>query len=261
MARIIPLTGTEANRQTAAGSVSANEIHSTSDQKRLFLQNTLIAPVWHGIVADQTARLALDTSSTRGCWPGDECYQSDTGIVYRCISNNGAATGDWFAYPQPAAQTVPLVLSDHYVDAGNVGTSETDLYADTVAANQLSVNGQKLEAEYGGNFAASGTATRQLRVYFGGTPFFDTGALSLSVSSEWALRVVMIRASATAVRYLVSLTTEGAALSAYTSAGEITGLILSSANILKLTATAAGVGAASNDIVAKIGTVMWKPQA
>lgn len=258
MARIIPLTGDEIDRQVAAANVLYGEIHSTSDQKRLFLENVLMAPVWHGTVTDQTARLVLNTSSTRGCWPGDECYQSDIGIVYRCISNNGASPGDWFAYPQPAA---PLALFGHYTNAGNSGTSETDLYSDTIAAGQLSANGQKLEAEYAGTFVASGTATRQLRAYFGGNAIFDSGALTLSLSSAWTLWIVVIRVSASVVRYAASLTTEGAALSAYTSTGEITGLTLSNTNVLKLTATAAGVGAASNDIMATMGAVEWKPQA
>ncbi len=56
---------------------------------------------------------------------------------------------------------------------------------------------------------------------------------------------------------MVSFTTEGAALAAYTAVGELTGLTLSGTNILKITGQAAGVGAASNDIVAKMGQVKW----
>jgi hypothetical protein len=147
-------------------------------------------------------------------------------------------------------------LFDHYTSVGNVTTSETDLYSDSIAADTLANNGDKLEAEYGGVFVSSGTATRQIKIYFGGTAIFDTGALTLSLSSAWTAYVTIIRVSSSVVRYMISLTTEGAALAAYTNVGELTGLTLSNANILKITGQAAGAGAATNDIVAKIGNVI-----
>lgn len=150
---------------------------------------------------------------------------------------------------------------DHYVDAGNVTTGETDLYTDTTAASSLSANGTKFEAEYGGVYVSSGTATRQIKIYFGGTAIFDTGALTLSLSSAWTAYLSIIRVSATVVRYMISFTTEGAALAAYTAVGELTGLTLTNTNILKITGQAAGVGAATNDIVAKLGTVFYYPAA
>lgn len=154
---------------------------------------------------------------------------------------------------------IPKSLFAHYTNVGNTTTTETDLYSDTTAAGQLSANGQQLEVDYGGTFVSSGTATREIKLYFGGTAIFDTGALTLSLSAAWTLYAVIIRVSATVVRYSVSFTTEGAALSAYTAVGELTGLTLSNTNIIKVTGQAAGVGAATNDIVAMLGTVEWKP--
>lgn len=153
------------------------------------------------------------------------------------------------------------VIFDHYASVGNVSTTETDLYSDTIVANSLGTSGTKIEAEYGGTFVSSATATRQIKIYFGGTNIFDTGALTLSLSSAWTAYVSIICVSSTVVRYMVSFTTEGAALSAYTAVGEVTGLTLSNTNILKITGTAAAVGAATNDIVAKMGTVLWYPAA
>lgn len=152
-------------------------------------------------------------------------------------------------------------LFDHFVDAGNITTNETDLYSDTLVAGQLRSNGDKLEAEYGGIFVSSGTATRRIRLYFGGSTIFDTGDLTLSLSSAWTAYVTAIRVSASVVRTMVSLTTEGAALSAYTSYTQITGLNLANSQIFKITGQAAGVGAASNDIVAKIGAIYYFPVA
>jgi len=155
------------------------------------------------------------------------------------------------------------VLFDHYASAGNTHTDGTvdTLYTDTIVASQLANNGEKLEIEYGGNFVSSGTATREIQVFFAGTSIFDTGTLTVSLAASWTCFVTLIRVSATVVRYMISLTTEGAALAAYTSVGELTGLILSNTNILKITGQAAGVGAAANDIVAKLGTIEWFPAA
>jgi hypothetical protein len=147
------------------------------------------------------------------------------------------------------------------VDAGNSTTTETDLYSDTLAANTFNANGDKIFAEYGGVFVSSATATRQIKIKFAGSTILDTGALTLTLSSAWTAYVTLTRVSSTVVRYMVSLTTEGAALAAYTAVGEITGLTLSGTNILKITGQAAGTGAATNDIVAKLGTVEFQPGA
>lgn len=101
MSRIVPLSGSEADRQTKAASIWANEVHSTNDQKRLFLQNKIVAPLWLGTVANQTAMLALN-GGTYGCWPGDTCYRSDKLTTWLCISNNGGLIGDWFELPGKA---------------------------------------------------------------------------------------------------------------------------------------------------------------
>lgn len=152
-------------------------------------------------------------------------------------------------------------LFDHFADVGNIGTGEDDLYSDTIAAAQLANNGEKLEAEYGGIFVSSATATREIKIYFGGTLIFDTGALTLSLSSVWTAYVTIIRVSASVVRCMVSFTTEGAALAAYTSYTEVAGLTLANTQVLKITSEAAGVGAATNDIVAKMAVVEWKAAA
>lgn len=148
-------------------------------------------------------------------------------------------------------------LFDHYANAGNSTTTETDLYSDTLPAGQLATNGEKIEAQYGGTFVSSATATREVKLKFAGTTIFDTGALTLSLSSAWTMYVTLIRVSSSVVRYMISMTTEGAALAAYTAVGELTGLTLSGTNIVKITGQASGVGAATNDIVASMASVEW----
>lgn len=153
------------------------------------------------------------------------------------------------------------VLFDHYVSAGNVTTGETTLYTDTIPALTFSTPGDKLYTYYAGVFVSSGTATREIKISFAGTQIFDSGALTLSLSSAWVIEVLLIEVSATVVRYSVNMTTEGAALAAYTNVGELTSLNLGIGNILKITGQAAGVGAATNDIVAKLGYVERMPHA
>ena len=99
--RIIPLTGTEANRQAVntAGLLIANELHTTS-QGRQFLKlasgDLFIGPsVFHGGASEEAAMLAINATSVRGCWPTDECLREDTGTIWKCISNNGTSPGDW----------------------------------------------------------------------------------------------------------------------------------------------------------------------
>lgn len=182
------------------------------------------------------------------------------GTFLRDNGTNSAAFGALTIADLPAnAKAHPLF--DHYADQGNGTTVETDLYSDTIAAGQLANNGDKLEIEYGGIFVSSATATREVKIYFAGTAIFDTGALTLSLSSAWTAFAKIIRVSATVVRYMVSFTTEGAALAAYTAVGELTGLTLSGTTVLKITGQAAGVGAATNDIVAKLGSVVFVPGA
>lgn len=151
------------------------------------------------------------------------------------------------------------VLKDFYADAGNTSTTETDVFTYTTPASTLANNGEKLEAQFAGVFVSSATATRQLRVYFGGTLIFDSGALTLTLSSAWDICVLIIRTGTTTTRAVTSMTTQGAALSAYTNEVDVTGLTLSSTNILKLTGTAAATGAATNDILGKLGCIKWFP--
>jgi hypothetical protein len=151
-------------------------------------------------------------------------------------------------------------IKEYFTDAGNTGTSETDLYTYTTEAGLLANNGETITGNYAGEFVTSGgTATRQVKLYFGGTAFFDSGALTVSEATDWSLRYTLIRVSSTAVRYEVTFLSGGLSSLIPPSGGEITGLTLSNTNILKITGTAAGVGAATNDITAKLGSIFWWP--
>lgn len=147
-----------------------------------------------------------------------------------------------------------LLLASRYADAGNTGTAETDLYSETIAGTVFASNGDAVFAEYALTLVNS-TSSKQVRAYFAGTLIFDSGALSISASATMGVYITIIRESATAVRYVVSANTSGASTATYAMQGRITGLDLTSASTLKITGTAAGVGAATNDIVATMEVV------
>ncbi len=153
------------------------------------------------------------------------------------------------------------VIFDHYADAGNVGTGEDDLYSDTLPADTLSANGQKIVAEYGLTIVASGTATRQVKAYFGGTLVLDSGALTFASGGTAQIWITIIRETSSVVRVMAEFVPSGITLQPIVTYTRITGLTLSNTQILKITGEAAGVGAATNDVVAKLGVVEWKAAA
>lgn len=153
-----------------------------------------------------------------------------------------------------AAAAQSSTVADFYADVGNVGTGEDDLFTKTLPASTLSANGVKLFVEVGGIFVGSATATRQLKLFFGGTAIFTSGALAISAAASWALRAMIIRVSVTTIRYAVTLETQNAPLAAYTTVGELGSLTLGTTQIVKVTGEAAGVGAATDDIVARLGS-------
>lgn len=188
-------------------------------------------------------------------------WQNSSATVLASVSSAGKIATQ--AGTSAVLAKVGGTIFDHIADAGNSGTSETDLYSDTLAANTFATNADKVEGNYGGIFVSSATATRQVKVKFGPsgseTTILDTGALSISTSSSWSVYVLIQRVSSTVVRYTVGLQTSGASTAVYNATGEITGLTLSNAQVLKLTGQAAGVGAATDDIVAKLGYGEFKP--
>lgn len=159
-----------------------------------------------------------------------------------------------------SSKTPTSSLFDHFVDANNGTTVETDLYTDTLVASTLSVNGEKVIAHYQGIFTGAAAATQQLKVYFGGTVIYDSGALSIGIATnQWTANVSVIRVSSSVVRCSVWVNSDFATLFPYSKYTEVTGLTLTNTQIIKITGTAAGAGGASNQITAKEGYVRWLP--
>lgn len=162
-----------------------------------------------------------------------------------------------------AALKFTTPLFDHFADASTSHTdgTEDDLYSDTLVASQLGANGAKLDTTYAGSWVGHATATRRVRVYFGGTAVIDTGNILVSVDAAWQVRVEVIRVSSSVVRTSAVLVSEASPIQTYTTVSEITGLTLSNTQVVKITGVATGVGAAAADIKAWLGRVLYTPAA
>lgn len=135
---------------------------------------------------------------------------------------------------------------------GNVGVGEDDLMSYSVPASTLGADGDSLRMVAGGTFAATNN-NKRLRVKFGASTIFDSGALAITAATDWALEVDIIRTGATAQKCISRLNTSSGTLSAYcdyaTAAETMSGAVT-----LKLT----GEATADNDIVAEMMRTNWE---
>lgn len=160
-------------------------------------------------------------------------------------------------------------IFDHFADGGSTHTDGTEdtLYTDTTVANTLAINGDTIEAWYEVQVVLSATATRRIQIYFAGVKIYDSGTLTFAATGTCTFSVMITRATSTTCRATVtplftgSATILGFDASAYTPEGTLTGLTLTGTSIIKLTAIAAGTGAASGDVTANQGKIWLWPAA
>lgn len=162
-----------------------------------------------------------------------------------------------------AALKFTTPLFDHFADASTSHTdgTEDDLYSDTLVGSQLGANGAKLDGVYSGSWVGHATATRRLRLYFGGTAVLDTNNIVVSTTAAWNVRSEVIRVSSSVVRVSAVLSSEATPQGVYTSVSEVTGLTLTNTQVVKVTGVATGVGAAAADITAWLGKILYTPAA
>lgn len=149
-------------------------------------------------------------------------------------------------------------IDQSYADANNTSTTETDLYSYTIPASTLGTSGEKLQGIFGGSFLGS-TSSKRLRVYFNGTTIFDSTAVAVAANADWYVKVVGIRDSGNSMRFITEMVDSGMLAFTKTQYVQATSVTFSGSITFKITGTASGAGAASNDITAKVGVVEWKP--
>lgn len=143
-------------------------------------------------------------------------------------------------------------------DANNTGTSATDLYSKTVAANQFTLNGQSIHFEAAGT-NNDATATVNLEALFAGNGIAGTGAVTISATGVWSIQGTIIRATSTTARVYTVVTIDNCTQKVFSTTANLTGLDWTGTNILKIQATAGGAGGGSNDITAQMWKVVFQP--
>jgi hypothetical protein len=153
---------------------------------------------------------------------------------------------------------LPHTIDRQFIDANNTGTGETDLYTKTVAANTLGSNGQSLSFEIGGVFNDA-TATANLQIYFAGTAFGGTGAMTISGTGAWRAQGSIVRVSTSVYRASVTFFSDNTTQKIFTSMANVTSVDFTASNIFKITGTAGGAGGGSNDITAQMWIITYNP--
>jgi hypothetical protein len=151
-------------------------------------------------------------------------------------------------------------FDDKSSDGANSGTSESDLMSTTVTGTTLNATGDKISAFYGGLTLGSATATTRLRVYFAGTVIWDSTAIAFTANADWSVYVELIVESSSGghVRCITTAeTTTAMAGLPYVQYTRVASVTIGSNQILKITGQRAGAGAATSDILLKMGHVFY----
>ena len=151
----------------------------------------------------------------------------------------------------------PRRLGTVVSNTGNATTAETTIFTVTVPANTCTASNDVIEASIGGSLLGHATATRTVKVKFGTATLLTTGAFTVASDDVFQISVSIIRTSATSLRSVTSFVASLSQCAAYQTA-TITDL-WATATDLVVTGQAGGVGAATDDIVGRIGYVEYKP--
>lgn len=170
--------------------------------------------------------------------------------VYGRIAGLAGGAAAWLTVGGTIYSTVTTV--------GNVGTGEDDLIAVTLPANLLNTNHDAVDFVV--SLALSGTTgTRQVRTYFAGTLAYDSRAVTMAVTTTHAVVVMrVVRESSTVVRCHTACDHTIFTLDAAGYA-RITGLDLTTTNVIKITGETAGGAPATDDVQATAGRIEFLP--
>jgi hypothetical protein len=138
------------------------------------------------------------------------------------------------------------VLNAQTTTVGNVGTGDDVLHTYTVPSGTLGTNGESISAYSAGTFATS-VNSKRLRVKLGATTIFDSGALSITTTADWSLKIEIVRVSNTSQKNTITLTTSSGTLMAYTDYSTSAETLSTS-----LALVVSGEATADNDIVEEL---------
>lgn len=138
---------------------------------------------------------------------------------------------------------------------GNIGLEEDTILTVTIPAATLAANGDALVAEAAGTIATS-INQKRMKVKFGSTTIFDTGATGIPISAaiDWSIQVRIIRTGAATQKCAVTMNTNNATLASYC---DYTTPAETLANALALFVT--GEAVLDNEVVGEFLDVMKVP--
>lgn len=178
----------------------------------------------------------------------------DNGVKVFQIPDGGRA-GQRIGTATDVFARIGGIIEVNTTQVGNVGTGEDDLMTFSVPANSLSANGDFLRFYVHGSIANNINAKR-VKVKFGATTFFDTGAAGIPISAafDFTITGLVIRTGATTQLAYAYMNTSNGTLASYVGSGT-PAETLSGAITLKLT----GEATTNDDIVQKSFVVEWYP--
>jgi hypothetical protein len=149
-------------------------------------------------------------------------------------------------------------LDKFHTPTGNSGTTETDLYSYTLAANKLSANDQSVNLDFSG-VVSDISSDYLIRVYFAGNEIFNSGGVTITSTGSWSLKAIVTRETSSTAIATVTFNIGNASVSSLVNIADLTSLDFTTTNIFKVTGTAGSTGASSNDITGKHGLLTFIP--
>lgn len=168
---------------------------------------------------------------------------------------NFAITGVLSVKAGASAGTIAKVGGSIHTDTtttGNVGTGEDTLFSYSLPANTLNTNKDSICGFVAGTFAANAN-NKNVRVKFGGTTLFATGAVAFN-TGDWRIDFEIIRTGAATQKAIARFTSDNTSLDEscdYTTPAET----LSGAITILVT----GEATSNNDVVGEMFSIEFKP--
>jgi hypothetical protein len=172
----------------------------------------------------------------------------------KVFTSDANGVGTW----QAPATGANYAIDKQYTNTQNSGSSATDMFTKTIAANQLSADGNELQFETSG-FEVDATTTMDLSMVFNGTSIGSTSPLTLAGTTNWVIKGTIIRTSSSTMRSVMTISVDdGTSRNTYINSAVMSSLDFTSTIILKLVATAGGAGASTGDIIGHLWHVDFK---
>jgi hypothetical protein len=214
--------------------------------------NTLV-----GIDTNTTVQAQLDTKLTNADIGTIAAQDADNvnitgGNLEDVVIDNSTVSGDISNQMGGSTTYASCGVSAHtdITQVANTNGSENDLMIYELEADSLIAEGDYVDLEMWGTFAANAN-NKRLRVYFGSDLIYDTGAVAANAGS-WYFKAKVMASSTGAQKSITNLISSNALLPASNQVADTT---QDATAVIEIKTTATAV--AANDIVQKGFSVKW----